>query len=329
MTRYSALWIISVCITFSTYSQVVEDSIKGENLKRIITVLASDSLKGRGNHTSGLHKAAEFIAKEFTASNLSFFPGFTSYLQPFTTEKIDTNILKDVFGRYNPDYVLLNVVGVLPGKSLGNEVVVFSAHYDHLGTNYSETGDNVYNGANDNASGTTALLELVRYYAFRNDNARTLVFCAFAGEELGLLGSDLFSTFIQPNAIKVVINIEMIGRKNIAGKNAFIITGSEYSSVEKIFRNNLKETKMKVLRERDKGKMLFERSDNYPFAKKGIPAHSIMSSDDDDECYHKACDEVKRIDLVNMMEIIKAIIIGCKTIIDGTDTPTRIKGKFS
>jgi hypothetical protein len=81
---------------------------------------------------------------------------------------------------------------------------------------------------------------------------------------------------------------------------------------------------VRVLSERDEAKMLFKRSDNYPFATKGIPAHTIMSSDDDDECYHKVCDEVKRIDINNMTEIIKAIIIGCRTIISGTDTPSRI-----
>lgn len=71
-------------------------------------------------------------------------------------------------------------------------------------------------------------------------------------------------------------------------------------------------------------KELFLRSDNFPFAKRGIPAHTIMCSDDDDPCYHKACDEVKRIDLSNMALLTKAIVIGVSSIVDGKEKPTRM-----
>jgi hypothetical protein len=321
--------ILFILLTsFSAQAQTSIDAVDAENIKRIITILASDSLKGRGNHTIELHKAADFIANQFDTVGLNYFPGFTSYFQPFTIREVDSILLKDSTGKYNPDYVLLNVIGVLEGKSRAGEVIIFSSHYDHMGEDRTKGGDNIYNGANDNASGTTALLELARYYSLRNDNERTIVFCAFAGEELGLLGSDLFSTFVEPDAVKAVINIEMIGRKNFGGKNSFMVTGSQYSSLESILRKNLRNTKMRVLSERNEEKMLFKRSDNYPFAKKGVPAHTIMSSDDDEECYHKVCDEVKRIDLNNMTEIIRAIIIGCRTIIKGSDTPSRITENF-
>jgi len=80
-----------------------------------------------------------------------------------------------------------------------------------------------------------------------------------------------------------------------------------------------------IIEEPEESKHLFSRSDNYPFAVKGIPAHTIMCSDDDDECYHKPCDDITRIDFENMTMIIKAIIIGSQTIVSGKDTPSRIQ----
>lgn len=139
------------------------------------------------------------------------------------------------------------------------------------------------------------------------------------------MGSGVFADNININMIKAVINIEMIGRTNSSGKNAVFITGASYSDFTKIFKRNLGKGFIRILPEPPATKFLFMRSDNYAFALKGIPAHTIMCSDDDDECYHQVCDEVKRIDIKNMCKVIKAIAKGCSSIIEGTDTPTRIK----
>jgi Zn-dependent M28 family amino/carboxypeptidase len=189
----------------------------------------------------------------------------------------------------------------------------------------TKRGDGIFNGANDNASGTTALLTLARYYAARADNERTIIFCAFSGEELGLLGSTLFANKINADAVKAMINVEMIGRAQV-GKNRFFITGAQHSTFATILQKGLKDGRMKIVAEPSKEKNLFRRSDNYPFARKGVSAHSIMSSDDDDDCYHQACDEVRRMDTEHMAVIIEAIIIGCQSIIEGTETPSRIGG---
>ena len=132
-----------------------------------------------------------------------------------------------------------NVVAVLPGHSKANEVVMFSAHYDHEGVNASN-GDSILTGANDNASGNTALLMLAQYFAKRNDNERTLMFCAFAGEEMGLLGSKNFSTLVTPEKIVAGINIEMIGIPQY-GKNKLMIIGYKYSSLPRILEKGLKQ----------------------------------------------------------------------------------------
>jgi hypothetical protein len=221
--------------------------------------------------------------------------------------------------------VLYNVVGVLPGRSLPDEAIIFSAHYDHIDQGIDGKVGGIFNGANDDASGTTAVLALAKYFSIRNDNERTLLFCLFAGEELGLYGSRSFVSQIKPKDITAVINIEMIGMTNATGKNAFMVTGSDLSDLTKILRTNLTSKKIKVMDLVNDRKSLFQRSDNYPFAELGVPSHTIMCSDDDDPCYHKPCDDAGRIDMGNMTRIIQAIAKSCASLISGKDTPTRIK----
>lgn len=224
----------------------------------------------------------------------------------------------------NVSSVLYNVIGVLPGKSKQGEAVLFSAHYDHVDIDEKGNRGAVFNGANDNASGTTAIMMLAKYFAMRNDNERTLIFCAFAGEEIGLLGSKAFIKNLIPENIVANINVEMIGRHGFAGKNAFFITGQNFSNLKEILINNIKIEGFALKPEPSTDKNLFFRSDNYSFACMGIVAHSIMSSTDDEPCYHQPCDDASAIDNENMAIIIKAIAQGCKTIIAGNEWPVMI-----
>jgi Peptidase family M28 len=218
--------------------------------------------------------------------------------------------------------VLYNVVGMLPGKTKPNEAIIFSAHYDHIDEGIDgNTG--VFNGANDDASGTTAVLALAKYFATRKDNERTIIFCLFAGEELGMLGSKAFVEMIEPENIKAVINIEMIGITNATGKNAFMLTGPANSNLMKILSANLGKGKFKITGLYNDSQRLFYRSDNYSFFQRGIVAHTIMCSDDDDPCYHRQCDDVERIDIANMTRVIQAIAKSASTLINGTETPVK------
>jgi hypothetical protein len=260
-------------------------------------------------------KAADVIA------NLKIPYGMPSadVLLVATNEKFSSGeILTD---RKKTSSTLYNVIGMLPGKSKPNEVIVFSAHYDHISEDMYNNYGRVFNGANDNASGTTAVLALADYFSMRNDNERTILFCLFAGEELGLLGSRAFVSTIKPESIKAVINIEMIGMTNAVGKNAFMVTGPDRSTLFDILKKNVRgiDINVKPLRRDDRN--LFERSDNYPFYLKNIPAHTIMCSDDNDNCYHQACDDADRIDTKNMTSIIRAIAKSAVTLINGNDTP--------
>jgi Iap family predicted aminopeptidase len=124
---------------------------------------------------------------------------------------------------------LANVVGVLPGKSLKNEYVIFSGHYDHLGISSRNmvNNDSIYNGANDDAAGTTAVMMLAKYFKALNNNERTLIFVAFTGEETGGFGAQYFSKQFNPEKVKAMFNIEMIGTESKWGKNSAYITGYE------------------------------------------------------------------------------------------------------
>jgi hypothetical protein len=311
------------CFLFSKCCFSQADSIDRNEVVRIISFLAADSLGGRGNFTPDLQKAARFIQDEFKKDSLEFMPGKNSFLLPFAPGDPSVSKMNDPSGQYPADKVLLNVVGFLRGRSKANEAIIFSAHYDHLARSKSGT-DRVFNGANDDASGTTAVLLLARYYASRKDNERTLIFCTFSGEELGLFGSREMARSVNADRIVAVMNIEMIGRTNAAKKGAAFITGAEYSDFEQIFKKNLKGYPFRILRDPDLNQMLFARSDNFSFAEKGVPAHTIMSSNDQDRCYHKPCDDVKSIDIDHMTAVIKAITVGMRSMISGEDTPSRI-----
>jgi Iap family predicted aminopeptidase len=319
-------FILSCFLSSEAFVQEPDISVK--EVSRIINVLASDSLRGRGNYTRDLFKAAHFIAKEFAKDSLQPFEDTLSYMHAFSKET-DQEKWIDADSNLIPENVLLNVVGVLKGRSKPEEMIVFSAHYDHLGyIKKKKRGDSIYNGANDNASGTTAVLALAHYFAQKADNERTLVFCAFAGEELGLEGSKLFSEIADPSKIVAVLNIEMIGRCDFAGRNAFFVTGADYSGLKDILKKNLKGSPVKIVREPREDRMLFQRSDNLHFALQGIPAHSIMCSDDGESCYHSPCDEPERMDLENMTRIIRAIAKASKTLVDGSEKPLRITRKI-
>ena len=226
---------------------------------------------------------------------------------------------------------LANVVGVLPGKSplgdLGAEYVIFSGHYDHLGIGKPDAkGDSIYNGANDDAAGTTAVVMLSEYFSRLKNNERTLIFVAFTAEEIGGYGSNYFSKQLDAEKIIAMFNIEMIGTESKWGTNSAYITGYEKSDFGKILQKNLADSKFHFEPDPYPQQNLFYRSDNATLAALGVPAHTISTSKMDAEPnYHKQSDEIGTLDINNMAEIIKSIAISSKTIVSGKDTPSRVE----
>lgn len=283
--------------------------ILNQEVLRIVTELASDKMEGRAIFTPGIDSASAFIENEFKKINLSGFKDLVKYRQEFVVKGKAAN----------------NVIGILPGKSKPEEYVVFSAHYDHLGIE-NNGNDRIYNGANDDASGTTSIIALAKYFKELNQNERTIVFVAFTGEEVGGFGAKFFSENIDCNKVVAMFNIEMIGTESKWGKNSAYITGFEKSDFGTILQKNLKNTNFNFNPDPYPEQQLFYRSDNARLAALGVPAHTISTSKMDVEPnYHKLSDEVSTLDLENMTEIIKAIAISSQSIIEGKDAPTRVK----
>jgi hypothetical protein len=222
---------------------------------------------------------------------------------------------------------LANVVAMIPGKTLPNEYVIFSGHYDHLGVNAKNmvNGDSIYNGANDDAAGTTAMIMLSKYYKALNNNARTILFAAFTAEEVGGYGAQYFSKQLDPTKVVAMFNIEMIGTESKWGKNSAYITGFDKTNMGAILQKNLEGSSFKFYPDPYTEQNLFYRSDNATLARLGVAAHTISTSKMDSEPnYHKASDQIETLDLDNMNEIIKSIALSAQSIIAGKDTPTRV-----
>jgi len=220
---------------------------------------------------------------------------------------------------------LFNVAGMIPGKSKAKELVVFSGHYDHLGIIKAVEGDSIANGADDDASGTTAMIALAKYYKKLSNNERTLIFVAFTAEEIGGFGAKYFSEQLNPDEVVAMFNIEMIGKESKFGKNAAFITGYERSDFGKILQKNLSGTEFTFHPDPYPQQNLFYRSDNATLAALGVPAHTISTDQiDTDKLYHSVKDEYSSMDIDNILSTIKAIAKSAITIVKGTDTPSRI-----
>jgi len=238
---------------------------------------------------------------------------------------------------------LANVVGVLKAPSLKdismkNENIIFSAHYDHLGVKESDTSkvdtktvtdikeiDFIFNGADDDASGTTAVIALAEHYAIQNKRKRDLIFVAFTAEEIGGFGSQYFSKQINSDNIVAMINIEMIGKPSKFGAGEFWMTGFERSDLAQIINTKLEKMGAQMYQDPYPKQNLFYRSDNATLARLGVPAHSFSTDEiDKDPHYHKASDEVKTLDIKSMTEVIKKLSIAIEPLVMGKAKPTRL-----
>ncbi|MFZ1784103.1 MAG: M20/M25/M40 family metallo-hydrolase [Ferruginibacter sp.] len=274
-------------------------------------------------HASRFKRMKRFAGNAKFASGLSQVLVLTGNMNPATLNLHITNELSD--------QKLKNVLGILPGRSRKDEFVVFGGHYDHLGIGKPDAnGDSIYNGANDDAAGTTAVIMLAKYFSALKNNERTLVFVAFTAEEIGGYGSRYFSQQLDPEKVVAMFNIEMIGTDSKWGANSAYITGYEKSDMGNILQANLKGSKFRFEPDPYPKQNLFYRSDNATLAALGVPAHTISTSKmeeapNNEPNYHKQSDEIGTLDMNNMSEIIKAIAISSKTIVSGKDTPSRVE----
>lgn len=221
------------------------------------------------------------------------------------------------------EQLLTNVVAILPGTQSAKEIVLYSSHYDHLGI--TENGKQIYNGADDDASGTTAVLNLAQYYAEQGNNKRTLMFSAFTAEEIGGFGSKYFSQQLNPDDVVAMINIEMIGKPSKFGAGTIWMTGMERSNVGALLNEKLSALNREIYQDPYPEQGLFYRSDNATLARLGVPAHSFSSTQlDKDQHYHQTSDDIASLDLSSMHKVIESLATATQSLVDGSVTPTRI-----
>ncbi len=301
----------------NTTQGISVESIDTATVRKHLYTLASDEMEGRRTGTPGIEKAAQYIEGEFKRIGLKTYDTLKDFRQTFTFEDRRTKEKLTAF----------NVIGILEGKSKKDEYVVVSGHYDHLGIRKREGElDSIYNGADDDASGTTAVLALAEYFKRKGNNERTIVFVAFTGEEMGLLGSRHFGKDVDASKFVAGINIEMIGKDSEFGPKTAWLTGFERSDFGKIIQKNLEGTGYVLHPDPYDKQNLFFRSDNASLARLGIPSHTFSTVPlPTDKHYHKASDEATTLKVSVVTETIRAIALGTESIINGKDTPTRVQ----
>ncbi|MBC7828902.1 MAG: M20/M25/M40 family metallo-hydrolase [Chitinophagaceae bacterium] len=304
--------------------------INNQSNFEIVQVKATDTfragafIQGKKNLLVLVHPAHERIFNNLARYKPETFPTERTLIFVMT-DKLPGNFSLEATHEFT-EMKLANVVGIIPGKSRPQEYVIFSGHYDHLGIAKPNAAmDSIFNGANDDASGTTAVIALAEYFKKMNNNERTLVFVAFTAEESGGFGSQYFSQQMDPAKVVAMFNIEMIGTHSKWGANSAFITGYEKTDMGKILEKNLQGSQFKFYPDPYPDQQLFYRSDNATLARLGVAAHTISTSKMDvEKFYHTQDDEIETLDMKNMTEIIKAIAISSTSIVTAKETPSRV-----
>ena len=221
-----------------------------------------------------------------------------------------------------------NVIGILRGSDpeLAKEAIIISAHLDHIGRLSGDRGgDTINNGADDNATGVTAVVTLAdAYSSLKQRPKRTVIFMTFWGEEKGLLGSKYYAENPLWPLDKTVanINMEMIGRPEENAEGKAWGTGWTRSNLGNQMAAGAARADVAIFYREDVSEMLYTRSDNYAFVQKGVIAHSFSAGSLHSD-YHQPTDEVSRLNLPHMTRIIQGLFAGSLPITDGELTPSK------
>ena len=292
----------------NSYSQqaksVISDPTKYLNLitesdlKILLTTVASDEMEGRDTGSPGQKKAGKFLIQQYQKNGVPYPKGASSYYQNIPSASLNSRNKENL-----PDSE--NIWAFIEGSEKPEEIIVVSAHYDHVGIKNGE----VYNGADDDGSGTVALVQIAKAFSKAKKEGhgpkRSILFIHMTGEEHGLLGSKYYSEnplFPLKNTI-TDINIDMIGRRDeahVASNNYIYLIGSDYLSTdlyticEKANNEFVHLDLDYTFNDKNDPNRFYYRSDHYNFAKNGIPSVFLFNGVHAD--YHQATDEVSKIE---------------------------------
>jgi len=271
--------------------------------------LAADELHGRGSATRDEHIAALFAAAKFQALGLAPGGDDGTFLQKATLPSPLPPRAQQRVSRFEntPRTQTWNAIAILRGSDPGNEVVLLTAHLDHLGIGPANAaGDSIYNGADDDASGTSAVLAFANILAAGPRLHRTVIFALFGSEELGGFGNAAFLAHPPVLLASIVANLEfeMIGRADPAIPNDSLwLTGYDRSSLGP----ELAKHGAHLLPDPHPQENFFQRSDNIALARQGIIAQTVSSFGLHKD-YHQPSDEVSKIDFNHLIRSVASMI---------------------
>ena len=291
------------------------NTINRSSAEATINFLASDELQGREAGFHGSRVTSEYIVSLLQWMGVS--PLADCYFQPFDAYRkerqkkgrleVHPDSIVKLKQEVHQKLTMRNVLGMIPGKNT-KEYVIVGAHFDHLGIDPVLDGDQIYNGADDNASGVSAVLQIARaFLASGQQPERNVIFAFWDGEEKGLLGSKYFvQTCPFLSQIKGYLNFDMIGRNNKPQQPKQVVYF--YTAAHPVFGDWLKEDIRKYSLQLEPDYRAWENpiggSDNGSFAKVGIPI--IWYHTDGHPDYHQPSDHADRLNWDKVVEITKA-----------------------
>jgi len=295
------------------------ETITAADVKRRIGIIADDSMRGRDTPSPGLEATARYIAAEFRSFSLRPAGDSGTFIQRYPIPGGSPDRKPGVRARTAP-----NVVGILEGSDpvLKNEYIVLSAHMDHVGIGAPVNGDSIYNGADDDASGTAGVMEVAEALSVPGARPkRSVLFLAVSGEEHGLWGSGWFSEHPPVPITQIVadLNIDMIGRN---WKDTIVVIGKEHSdlgaTVDRVTKAH-PELRMKAIDDIWPEENFYFRSDHYNFARKGVPVLFFFNGTHPD--YHGPHDEPDRIEAEKESRIVRLIYLTTQEVGNAAQRP--------
>jgi Zn-dependent M28 family amino/carboxypeptidase len=300
--------------------QAAHDDVLGNQIRAELGFLASDVLQGRGSGTRDELIAATYLASELMSMGLKPGGDNGGYIQ---------NVSGDFkfFRGETRHWDTRNVIAFLPGRDpkLKDEVILLTAHLDHLGVGKPVNGDEIYNGADDDASGCVAVLQFARALAAGKAPKRTVYFVFFGSEETGGQGDQYFLEHPPVPLKDIVANLEfeMIGRPDSAIKpDELWLTGYERSNLGP----ELARHGAKLVADPHPDQHFFQRSDNFALAKQGVIAHTVSSFGLHKD-YHQPSDDLAHIDFNHMEQAISSMIKPLEWLVNSDFRPEWVEGK--
>jgi Zn-dependent M28 family amino/carboxypeptidase len=301
-------------------------------LRAHVAFLSSDLLEGRATPSRGQEIAAEYIASQFRRAGLEPV-GDDGYFQTATFAELNRSLRPNAAGHLKLDTAsqhpgkIRNVVGLLRGSDpvLRDTYVILSAHYDHLGV--AESGiDRVFHGANDDASGTASVMEIAAALsALPTHPKRSILFVAFFGEELGLVGSQYYAKHPVVPLEKTIadLNLEQVGRTDAENGDmtgTASITGFDFSDLPRRIQKAGESAGIRVYKDDALSDRFFNQSDNLPLAEAGVPSHTLCVAFEFAD-YHLVTDHWEKLNYRNMAAVDSAVAEGLLELASGDAPP--------